>query len=157
MLYLLYMTPYSVLPAWCGAQESQRDLLFFCLHPICPLSSGDGHRHVKKRKHRPPDTTSLKIPIWNYNTYWKKEKFLRSCKEKQWFQMGSTFTSIWPTDLLTTTSRLVFSLFWIPPTPEYWMLFRRMSVNWLILHHIIFLTSEKKPTEKNGMTTTLDW
>ena len=28
--YFLYVTPYSVLPARCGAQESQR-ALFFCL------------------------------------------------------------------------------------------------------------------------------
>ena len=104
--------------------------------------------HACQKKHRPPDTTSLKIPIWNYNTYWKKKNFYAPAKRKQWFQTGSTFTSIWPTDLLTTTSRLVFSLFWIPPAPEYWTLLTRMSVNWLILHHITFLTSEKKPTEK---------
>ena len=31
MLYFLYMTPYSVLPARCGAQESQRALFIYML------------------------------------------------------------------------------------------------------------------------------
>ena len=37
LLYFLYMTPYSVLPARCGAQESQR-ALFVCLSVCLSLS-----------------------------------------------------------------------------------------------------------------------
>ena len=46
LLYFLYMTPYSVLPAWCGTQESQG--AFFI------------HTHTREREREVLETIRVK-------------------------------------------------------------------------------------------------